>query len=68
MMMTNGIGAYSGSKLSGLIIDTYFVHDGTKDWHNIWLSFAVYSLVIAILFAVMFKHKHDPKAVENVSH
>ncbi|MBE99430.1 nucleoside permease [Flavobacterium coralii] len=39
-----------------------------KDWHNIWLAFAVYSLVIAIAFAILFKHKHDPKAVEAVSH
>ena len=68
MMMTNGIGAYSGSKLSGIIIDKYFVHDGTKDWHHIWLSFAGYALVIAVLFAIMFKHKHNPKDVANVSH
>lgn len=39
-----------------------------RDWHNIWLSFAIYALVIAIAFAIFFKHKHDPKAVENVSH
>ncbi|WP_437922022.1 nucleoside permease [Sphingobacterium sp. LRF_L2] len=30
-----------------------------KDWHNIWLTFAGYTLVIAILFAVLFKHKHQ---------
>ena len=68
MMMTNGIGAYSGSKLSGIIIDTYFVYDGVKDWHSIWLSFAGYALVIAILFAVLFKHKHNPNDLEHVSH
>ncbi|MBF7093188.1 nucleoside permease [Flavobacterium sp. ALJ2] len=39
-----------------------------KDWHNIWLSFAVYALVIAIAFAVLFKHKHNPKEFENMSH
>lgn len=39
-----------------------------KDWHHIWLSFAAYALVLAILFWVLFKHKHDPKAVENISH
>lgn len=68
MMMSNGFGAFFGGLISGLIIDTYFTHDGVRDWHNIWLSFAAYALVIAILFAVMFKHKHDPKAVANVSH
>lgn len=39
-----------------------------RDWHSIWLAFAAYSLVIAVLFAVLFKHKHDPNAVANVSH
>jgi NHS family xanthosine MFS transporter len=36
-----------------------------KDWQNIWLSFAVYSLLIAIAFALLFKHKHNPKDLEN---
>ena len=39
-----------------------------KDWHTIWLSFAAYALIIAIAFAVLFKHKHDPKEIENLSH
>jgi NHS family xanthosine MFS transporter len=39
-----------------------------KDWHTIWLSFALYALAIAIAFAVLFKHKHNPLDVENASH
>ncbi|MFN3754147.1 nucleoside permease [Flavobacterium sp.] len=68
MMVTNGFGAYGGSKLSGIIIDKYFVNDGVMNWQDIWLSFAGYALVIAIAFAILFKHKHDPNAVANVSH
>lgn len=68
MMMSNGFGAFFGGLLSGMLIDTYFTHNGQRDWHNIWLTFAGYALVIAVAFAVLFKHKHDPKAVENVSH
>ncbi len=68
MMMTNGFGAFLGSKVSGYVIDTYFTHDHAKDWHHIWLAFAVYALVIAIAFALLFKHKHDPNAIEHVSH
>lgn len=68
MMMTNGFGAFIGSKVSGYVIDTYFTHNGSKDWHNIWLSFAAYSLVIAIAFFIMFKHKHDPDALVTVHH
>lgn len=68
MMMTNGFGAFTGSKVSGYVIDKYFTHAEGKDWHGIWLAFAVYALVVTILFAVLFKHKHDPKAVENLVH
>jgi len=39
-----------------------------KDWPTIWLSFAAYALIIAIAFGLMFKHKHDPKDVEQISH
>ena len=39
-----------------------------RDWHNIWLSFAGYALVIAIAFAILFKHKHNPDEMEKVSH
>ncbi len=69
MMMTNGVGAWLGSTISGYIIGKYFVAaDGTRDWHNIWLCFAAYALVVAILFGILFKHKHDPNVVENVQH
>lgn len=69
MMMTNGVGAFLGSKVSGYVIDKYFtVNGGDKDWHNIWLAFAAYAAVIAVLFLVLFKHKHNPKELETVHH
>ena len=68
MMMTNGVGAILGSFTSGWAIDQFFTHDGVRDWHKIWLSFASYALIIAIAFAIMFKHKHNPEDVKNVSH
>lgn len=66
MMMTNGVGAVLGSAVSGYLIDTYFTHDSAKDWHNIWLTFAIYAFIVAVAFAVLFKHKHNPKDVESV--
>jgi NHS family xanthosine MFS transporter len=101
MMITNGVGAFLGSMVSGFLIDKHYTHQFTsvseltsylkadtnnsvvqkilegntitgdalqnavmiKDWPAIWQLFAIYSLVIAILFAFMFKHKHDPNEI-----
>ena len=69
MMMTNGFGAVMGSSLSGIIIQKYFTDaNNNKDWHSIWLTFAAYALVIAILFIAVFKHKHEPEKFETISH
>ena len=68
MMMSNGFGAFFGGKASGLIIDAYFTHNNVRDWHHIWLTFAGYALIIAIAFAIFFKHKHSNEAVENFTH
>jgi len=65
MMMTNGIGAILGSAISGYIIEHYFTHaDGRMLWQQIWICFAAYALVIAFLFSFLFKHKHDPAALQ----
>ena len=66
MMMTNGFGAYLGSVVSGYVIDKYFTVGGAKEWNGIWLSFAGYALVVAILFAIFFRHKHNPDLIDNV--
>jgi len=68
MMMTNGFGAFLGSRISGIVIDKFFKVDGQFVWKEIWIAFAAYSLVVAILFAVLFKHEHDPNDVENLHH
>lgn len=61
MMMTNGVGAWVGSVASGWVIGKYFVDaDGSSDWRGIWQAFAIYALVIAVLFMLLFKHKHVP--------
>ncbi len=69
MMMTNGFGAFLGSYSSGIIIDAYFLNpDGSKQWPEIWYAFAGYALVVAILFAIFFKHKHNPNELQHINH
>ena len=65
MMMVNGFGALFGSFASGIIIDKFYtLPNQSKDWHGIWLCFAAYALVIAVIFPFVFKYKHN-KALEH---
>ncbi len=69
MMMTNGVGAVLGSWSSGLMIDHFFKDaNGTFQWQGIWFTFAAYALVVAIAFALVFKHKHNPGEFRRVQH
>ncbi|MCF6364672.1 MAG: nucleoside permease [Bacteroidales bacterium] len=69
MMMTNGFGTMIGALGSGIIIDKFYVlSDGTWDWKNIWLGFALYALIVAVLFIFLFKHKHNPDKIKDISH
>jgi NHS family xanthosine MFS transporter len=69
MMMTNGFGAIIGSYLSGVLIKNYFtLPNGSNDWYGIWLIFAGYSFVVAILFGILFKHEHKLEKTLNINH
>ena len=69
MMMTNGVGAFLGSKISGYLIDTYYtLPNGDRAWQGIWTAFSGYAAVIAVLFLILFRHKHDPRAMEQAVH
>jgi NHS family xanthosine MFS transporter len=68
MLMTNGVGAVLGSLVAGFTIDHFFTDHSCndaaaicKDWHGIWLAFAGYALLMAILFVPLFKHRHKPQ-------
>jgi len=61
MIMTNGFGAFIGSYVAGWIVDA-------TGWPNSWFIFAAYSLVVAIVFALVFKYKHDPIQLVKVKH
>ncbi|WP_409966223.1 Xanthosine permease [Mycovorax composti] len=67
MMMTNGIGAMIGSYGSGWMVQHYTI-DGVTDWPSVWFIFSAYALTIAVLFALIFKYRHQPESFQTVSH
>jgi NHS family xanthosine MFS transporter len=69
MMMVNGFGAMFGSLASGFLIDKFFLlPDHSKNWHGIWLCFAGYALVIAIIFPFIFRYKHNTALKHAIQH
>jgi len=69
MMMVNGFGALFGSLGSGMLIDKYFtLPDQSKNWHGIWLCFAAYALVIAVIFPFVFRYRHNAALKHAIQH
>jgi len=73
MMMTNGFGATIGMIAAQYVVNHYVyshtdVVQQLEGWRTSWFIFAGYALVVTILFAILFKYKHNPKDVENISH
>jgi NHS family xanthosine MFS transporter len=69
VMMTNGFGAYLGTIVSSWAIGEYFImSNGNTDWRGAWSAFAIYAFIIAILFTILFKHKHNPAEIKEVNH
>ena len=81
MIMTNGIGATVGT-LGAQAVVNHFVPQNITDaqgvvtngveivsgWSPTWLAFAGYAFVVALLFWVLFKYKHDPNRVAEINH
>ena len=64
-MMSFGLGGMIGVYASGAVVDAFSVYsDGmliSREWPDIWFIFAGYALVIGILFALVFRYKHQPE-------
>lgn len=73
MMMTNGLGATIGM-IGAQFVVNHFVYSQTdiqlqaEGWQTSWFIFAAYSLVVMLLFAVMFKYKHRPESLQDINH
>ena len=68
MIMTNGVGATIGTLGAQAVVNHYvFAQPSpaaqTAGWSTSWLIFAGYALAVALVFAVVFKYKHDPDRI-----
>lgn len=67
IIMTNGIGATVGTLTAQLIVNRFVDFNSelpqTEGWATSWFIFAAYALVAAVVFAFVFKYKHEkPKS------
>ncbi len=58
MLMTNGLGATIGTLAAGKVVEACDVFNTPANWSTAWYIFAAYSLVVGVLFAILFK---DPQ-------
>ena len=77
MLMTNGIGASVGTYIAGRVVDKFCAWEGghllsrpefANGWQTTWFIFAGYALVVALMFMILFRYKHDPKKQMNINH
>ena len=61
MIMTNGFGAFIGSYVAGWVVDKWA-------WPMSWYIFAGYALVVTLLFALIFRYKHNPQENLKATH
>lgn len=70
MMMTNGLGAFVGTLVAQTVINHYVFTpqsagasgaEVVAGWQTCWYIFAAYALMIALLFAILFRYKHQPE-------
>ena len=62
MLMTNGLGAAIGTWVAGLVVNHFVYNAAEPSWSTAWYIFAAYSLVVGILFAILFE---DPRKKQN---
>jgi NHS family xanthosine MFS transporter len=63
VLMTNGIGATLGNLGAQMVVNHYVdmtsTSPQTEGWSQAWMIFAGYALVVAVLFVIFFKYKHE---------
>lgn len=70
MLMTNGVGATIGTLGAQWVVNRYtswqelLVNGQMKslmvgDWQSVWFIFAAYAMLVALLFGILFRYKHE---------
>ncbi|MFA7116944.1 MAG: MFS transporter [Bacteroidales bacterium] len=60
MLMTNGLGATIGTLSAQAVVNHFVYNSATPNWSSAWYVFSAYALLVAVLFAILFKYKHLP--------
>ena len=62
IIMTNGFGATIGTLSAQAVVNCFVDFNSTAPqvdgWSKAWFIFAAYALIVAVLFAIVFKYKH----------
>ena len=65
IIMTNGIGATVGTLSAQWVVNRFVDFNSTapqiEGWSCAWYIFAGYALIVAVVFAFVFKYKHVRK-------
>lgn len=65
IIMTNGIGATVGTLSAQAVVNRFVDFNSTEPqvagWSQAWFIFAAYALVVAVVFAIVFRYKHVPE-------
>lgn len=65
IIMTNGIGATVGTLSAQAVVNRFVDFSSTEPqvagWSQAWFIFAAYALVVAVMFALVFRYKHTPE-------
>lgn len=63
IIMTNGIGATIGTLTAQAVVNRFVdfnsLEPQIEGWSMAWFVFAIYALVVAVVFALIFKYKHE---------
>lgn len=67
VIMTNGIGATVGTLGAQWVVNhlvyTKDISQQVEGWSQAWMVFAVYALIVAVLFMILFRYKPERKTL-----